>query len=278
MKQPNYIIEINMFYDWLETNQIPKSSIALWHALMHIANKTRWEKVFTVAMSTIESKTGFKRSELFEARNRLEQKGRIKWNQRSGNLCAEYQIMFFCVHNTDTNTDTKAYANTDTNTDAKSTQSRTISKQDKTKQNQTKNSKSHSETEVPVIEKIEKLQMDQTRPQEDNFHKALVAVWFEVYQKQFSIKPSFGPVEGAKLKSIRKKLEDKCREFDQEWNVENASTAFKQFLMLALTDKWLKDNFQLSILDSKFDLIIVKGLKIPNGINQAATAEFFKQW
>ena len=79
MQSPNYITEINMFYDWLETNQIPKSAIALWHGLMHIANKAGWEQSFTVAISTIESKTGFKRSELFEARNILTQKNRISW-------------------------------------------------------------------------------------------------------------------------------------------------------------------------------------------------------
>lgn len=126
----NYISEINEFYDWLETNQIPKSAIALWHALMHINNKARWVTVFPVAISTIESKTGFKRSELFEARNILQQKGRIRWKPRGGNLSAEYEIICFSVHIADT----KAYAKAYTNPDIIPTQTDTIYKQDNTKQ------------------------------------------------------------------------------------------------------------------------------------------------
>lgn len=105
--KPNYITEINRFYDWIETNQIGKSAIALWNALMHIANKTGWKENFTVAMSVLETKTGFKRSELFKARNTLRDFGRIKWIERGGNLCAEYQIVFFSVHNTDANSNSK---------------------------------------------------------------------------------------------------------------------------------------------------------------------------
>jgi len=124
----NYISEINRFYDWLETNQIPKSAIALWHSLMHIANKTGWQNKFTVAISTIESKTGFKRSELYDARNILTQKGRISWKQRGGNLSAEYEIYPFCVHNTDAFNYTKSYTSADTIPVTNDTQKDTINK------------------------------------------------------------------------------------------------------------------------------------------------------
>jgi hypothetical protein len=123
----NYKDEIDKFYDWLETNQLPKSAIALWYALMHINSKAGWKNTFTVAISTIEFKTGFKRSELFEARNILQQKGRISWKGRGGSQSAEYQIIFFCVHNTDTSADAKAYANGNTNGYTNPTQMPTIS-------------------------------------------------------------------------------------------------------------------------------------------------------
>lgn len=133
----NYIQEINAFYDWLETNSLPKSAIALWHALMHINNKAKWANSFEVAISTIEFKTGFKRSELFDARNLLSQKGRITWRTRGGNLAATYTIVPFCVHNTDTtmdaSADTKGYASGYANP----TQMGTINKLNNTKQNET---------------------------------------------------------------------------------------------------------------------------------------------
>ncbi len=110
----NYISEIDRFHDWLETNELPKSAVALWYALMHINHKTEWKKSFEVAISTLEFKTKFKRSELFEARTLLTQKGRISWKARGGNLCASYQITPFCVRIADAKTytvaDAKAYA------------------------------------------------------------------------------------------------------------------------------------------------------------------------
>src|SRR5688572_13265279 len=102
----NYITEINSFYDWLETNELPKSAVALWHALMHVNNKAGWAPEFAVAISTLEFKTKFRRSELFEARNVLTQKGRIGWRQRGGNSSAVYWLVSFSVHHTDASTDT----------------------------------------------------------------------------------------------------------------------------------------------------------------------------
>ena len=127
----NYPKEINMFYDWLETNHLSKSAIALWNALMHVNSKTNWTESFEVAISTLEFKTGFKRSELFDARNVLTQKSRIQWKQRGGNLSATYFIIPFCVHNTDANTDTS----TDASMDAKPTQKGTINNITNTKKN-----------------------------------------------------------------------------------------------------------------------------------------------
>lgn len=138
----NYIQEINMFYDWLETNSLPKSAIALWHALMHINNKAKWNKSFEVAISTIEFKTGFKRSELFEARNLLSQKGRITWKTRGGNLSAVYSIISFSVQCADASTDTSVDANGNTNRTQVRTQKPTTNKLKETKLNETLEDKS----------------------------------------------------------------------------------------------------------------------------------------
>jgi hypothetical protein len=129
----NYITEINRFYDWLETNDIPKSAVALWYALMHVNNKAEWKQSFEVAISTLEFKTKFRRSELYEARNILAQKGRITWRPRGGNLSATYEMVPFCVHNTDAISYTKAYTNPDTIPNTNPTQTGTINKLNYTK-------------------------------------------------------------------------------------------------------------------------------------------------
>lgn len=91
----NYIKEINSFYDWLETNPLASSCIVLWYALMHIANKAGWPDTFAVAVSVLEIKTGLKKDTIYDARNKLQQAGRIKWNSRRGNQSAVYKIISF---------------------------------------------------------------------------------------------------------------------------------------------------------------------------------------
>ena len=116
----NYIREINAFYDWLETNSISDSAIGLWHALMHINNKSGWVTEFAVALSTLETKTGLKKDAIIRARLRLQQANRIDFKSRSGQLSAVYRIFFFDV--SDVLNDTKC----DTNRNANRAQTATI--------------------------------------------------------------------------------------------------------------------------------------------------------
>ncbi len=96
----NYILEIRAFYDQLEINPLPPPAIVLWHALMHIANKTGWKQEFTVAVSVLELKTGLNAQSIKRARNRLEQNGLIKWKSRGGNRSACYQMISLQYRNT----------------------------------------------------------------------------------------------------------------------------------------------------------------------------------
>jgi hypothetical protein len=128
----NYIAEIKMFYDWLETNRISDSAIVLWHALMHINNKSGWKPEFAVAISTIENKTSLSKSSIIRARNILQQAGRIKFRSRDGQQSAIYSIVAF---HTDTQSDTQSATQTVTQSATQpDTQSATITKLNETKQ------------------------------------------------------------------------------------------------------------------------------------------------
>jgi hypothetical protein len=207
--------------------------------MMHIANKTGWEQTFTVAISTIESKTGFKRSELFEARNILTQKGRINWRQRGGNLCAEYEIIPFCVHNTDANPDANGNTNPDANGNTNPTQRPTISK--------LKNNKLNSNT---------------SGSKEPAHWKKIIDIWFSFYAENISDEhgepalPVFNAVQGSHLKKIIAALTKKAKEKNQEWTEDYACRTFKRFLELGWKhDDWMKQNFELANLLSKFNSI-----------------------
>lgn len=91
--------EIKAFYDKLELNPLPSPDIALWHALMSIANKTGWQQEFTVAISVLMLKSGLNAQAIKRARNRLEQNGYITWRSRNGNQSAIYHINSLVVQN-----------------------------------------------------------------------------------------------------------------------------------------------------------------------------------
>ncbi len=132
----NYILEMKAFYDWLEVNQLSTSAIVLWHALMHIANKTGWQDTFTVAVEVLSTKTGLEKQAIYRARAMLQNKGLISFQTRKGNQATIYQMHSF-VSFKETQNNTQSDTQTDTQSDTQAnTQSDTINKQNKTKQNE----------------------------------------------------------------------------------------------------------------------------------------------
>ena len=95
----NYLAEIKAFYDRLELSPQPNTVIALWHALMSIANKAGWPDTFTVAQSVLGLRSGLNASALKRARNKLATDGFIEWKQRGGNQSAQYRIFSLVVQN-----------------------------------------------------------------------------------------------------------------------------------------------------------------------------------
>jgi len=90
----SYINKINAFYDQLEINPLSSSAVALWHALLHINNKSGWIEEFTVAASVLCIKSGLKDSMFKKARNELKTKNYIQFHSRNGNQSAKYIILW----------------------------------------------------------------------------------------------------------------------------------------------------------------------------------------
>lgn len=130
----NYLMEIKAFYDRLETNPLPSPSIALWHALMYIANKTGWQEEFAVALSVLVLRSGLNETAVKRARNKLMQEGYITWRSRGGNQAAVYKMISLVVQNkvkNDPQSDPQSAPQCDPQSDP---QSAPINKQNKTKQ------------------------------------------------------------------------------------------------------------------------------------------------
>jgi len=131
----NYIREINAFYDWLETNRLSLSAIALWHGLLHINNKAAWADEFAVAVSVLCVKTGLSPRGVTEARNELKLKGRIEWRQRKGNQSAIYHLISLSAELQANSADSYTDNCADSYTDNCADNSATLNKLNEIKQN-----------------------------------------------------------------------------------------------------------------------------------------------
>lgn len=231
----NYITEINQFYDWLETNPVPDSSIVLWHALMHINNKCGWKKEFAVAISSIQNKTGLSKSSILRARNNLQQSGRISFISRNGQQAAIYTLIAFQGGaQSGTQSGTQSGAQT-------GTQTVPILKLNETKLKSKSHSGHKSGTEKKTID----------------YWKKFVEAWFEFYKSKFTDKPTFNATMAASLKSIMLRIRKTADEKKlSEWTEEYAVRCLIYFLNKAYADDWLKANFLLTNLSSKFDSIV----------------------
>ena len=88
----NYLTEIRLFYEWLETHHLAPSSITLWHALMYTANRSGWAEHLTIPISILESRTQMTRSTIYRSREQLVDRGLIGVEVRGSSLSAIYTI------------------------------------------------------------------------------------------------------------------------------------------------------------------------------------------
>lgn len=91
----NYLTEIKMFYDWLETHTLSDSAVAMWHGLMFIANRAGWQENLTVSMESLRLRTQIPRSSIYRVREQLEEAGLIKVIQQGGRNCPVYVLQSF---------------------------------------------------------------------------------------------------------------------------------------------------------------------------------------
>lgn len=88
----NYLTEIKLFYDWLETHDLTPSGIALWNALMFIANRCGWKEKFAASNSILESRPQMPRTTIYRARKRLQSFGLIDVFPQGSNNSSLYTL------------------------------------------------------------------------------------------------------------------------------------------------------------------------------------------
>jgi len=94
----NYLTEIKMFYDWLETHNLSAKGIVLWHGLMQIASRSGWKTPLEIPSSTLEMRTHLERTTIFRERNRLVDAGLIRLCQNGGRSACAYILIPLSRH------------------------------------------------------------------------------------------------------------------------------------------------------------------------------------
>lgn len=90
--------------------------------------------------------------------------------------------------------------------------------------------------------------------------KNMIASWFEFYENRTGLKPKYGTVEGAKMKSIHKYLAQVIKDNGSD---NQPADLFKAILdnWEKIGDKWIRENaLDLKIFESKIN-IIINGIK-----------------
>ena len=108
----NYMVEVKMFYDWLETHSLTPAAITLWHGLMFIANRSGWKNPLPISLSTIESRTMIPRASIYRERERLRQAGLIDFATKGGKASCLYTIHSLSQH-LESHTEKQSVANED---------------------------------------------------------------------------------------------------------------------------------------------------------------------
>ena len=88
----NYMTEIKLFYERLETCPLSAAAIALWHALMFTANRCGWAEEFSTPVGLLMLRTRISRSSLYRTRQELQRAGRISFRSQGGSADSIYTI------------------------------------------------------------------------------------------------------------------------------------------------------------------------------------------
>jgi len=103
-----------------------------------------------------------------------------------------------------------------------------------------------------------------------------VDAWMVFYEKEKGESYTFKAVDGAKIKSLIKSIEQKMRQKGTDTTPRKVRETFVYFLSLVKKVDWIYKGLDLNIIDSKFNVIIAhngKSTSTPDTISLLAEAK-----
>ena len=245
----NYIELINTFWQKDIEYCFSEKATALYFYLLNISNMTGWKNPFGQSNAAIIAKFGWGKTSFDTAKNDLKKAGLIDFKPGDGRgIVYQYELKVIkkvdrkiplSVHLSNSLSDTLSKQKPDTSINV----------------NQTKHSKSHSVANAPAPKKTESIEKTE-------YWKKIVEAWFDFYGKRFkkednsAAKPIFNKIQGEHLKKIAGHLKKISLDANREWKEEYAVYCLRGFFQKGYDhDEWMKTNFELGNLLSKFNSI-----------------------
>lgn len=91
-------------------------------------------------------------------------------------------------------------------------------------------------------------------------HQSIIEVWFKFYRYKTGEEYVFDGKDGRHIKQLITKIKVKVKEKGIEETDDNIINSFRGFLA-SLTDPWILDNLEVSIINSKFNIIYAKAVR-----------------
>ena len=88
----SYIDWINWFWRRQATNPVSAYAIALWYAILHVFNVSRWPEQQTINRIRLQAMTGLSLSTLKAARQELAREGFLIYEPSKGSAAATYKL------------------------------------------------------------------------------------------------------------------------------------------------------------------------------------------
>lgn len=259
---------------------------ALFYELVAICNEVDWEDVFSCSNEELCNALNISENTLNVSRMALINAHLLHY--ASGKSKRQYGKYSFTKKLTTSKFDTKTGANPGTNSSTNPGVNPGTNGQKTTSKNEDNNKPvivlNQTETKpiesfaagAAVDENKDELKVDPEERKKSSAQKkkedatphwsALVSEWFRFYvQMHGGAKPSFEEVKGSPssppsnlkqlMQKIRQRVADHPATANVVWDEGNAVTYLRMYLTKAWNDQWLRDNFLLSNLNSKFDAI-----------------------
>lgn len=241
----NYIQLITQFWKTRRKKRITSLQADLYLFLVQECNEQDWENPFQCPNGRICTTIGITEKSVIDARNRLKQLGLIQFE--SGVTKSKSPVYYLLDYWNKVSNPVSIPVSIGVSNEGGNEVYTIKNKQNKTKPKQNQNSFS-----VPPSAATGGKKKNESFPH----WKILVENWFSFYKEKFQQEPSFTGPMAASLKSIVDRLKKFSSEKGFEWTEEYSAKVFKHFLTKAYADEWLRNNFLLTNLSTKFDSII----------------------